>query len=158
MKGISYPDLFVGSVSPAFRLCYNCKQPGHESNACPQPRTSGTVTSRVQGAHGIRSKAMLPLPRNWTRAVGLSLSTPSPAGTKFSIPYFNRLAPNVRCWSWWLSWHPAASGIRCAEHGPRLFSGRRRWQSSNLLQMRWTEPFRARLSCKKCKMLCLWKI
>jgi len=24
------------------RLCYNCRQPGHESSACPQPRTVAT--------------------------------------------------------------------------------------------------------------------
>lgn len=22
------------------RLCYNCREPGHESTACPQPRTT----------------------------------------------------------------------------------------------------------------------
>ncbi|KAK2796850.1 hypothetical protein FQN50_009411 [Emmonsiellopsis sp. PD_5] len=28
--------------SSAERLCYNCKQPGHESNNCPKPRTTET--------------------------------------------------------------------------------------------------------------------
>jgi hypothetical protein len=33
----------VGHIAEACsseqRLCYNCRQPGHESNACPSPRT-----------------------------------------------------------------------------------------------------------------------
>ncbi|KAF3048953.1 hypothetical protein E8E11_005965 [Didymella keratinophila] len=28
--------------SSSERLCYNCKQPGHESNGCPHPRTTET--------------------------------------------------------------------------------------------------------------------
>ncbi|KAK9324091.1 putative cellular nucleic acid-binding protein [Lipomyces orientalis] len=33
---------FAEVCSSPERLCYNCKQPGHESNACPHPRTTET--------------------------------------------------------------------------------------------------------------------
>ena len=45
MKGTAALFFPLHLVSLHFRLCYNCKQPGHESNACPQPRTSGTLLS-----------------------------------------------------------------------------------------------------------------
>jgi len=42
----SFPFLSIVSVghiaencSSEQRLCYNCRQPGHESSACPSPRT-----------------------------------------------------------------------------------------------------------------------
>ncbi|CAG8474856.1 11502_t:CDS:2 [Cetraspora pellucida] len=31
---------FADSCPEPERLCYNCKQPGHEANQCPQPRTA----------------------------------------------------------------------------------------------------------------------
>ncbi|BFZ60623.1 hypothetical protein YB2330_001663 [Saitoella coloradoensis] len=31
---------FAEQCSQTERLCYNCKQPGHESNACPEPRST----------------------------------------------------------------------------------------------------------------------
>ncbi|KAJ4987579.1 zinc knuckle [Stagonosporopsis vannaccii] len=30
--------------SSSERLCYNCKQPGHESNGCPHPRTTESMS------------------------------------------------------------------------------------------------------------------
>ncbi|CAJ0762540.1 14021_t:CDS:2 [Entrophospora sp. SA101] len=33
---------FVDSCPESDRLCYNCKQPGHEANQCTQPRTVET--------------------------------------------------------------------------------------------------------------------
>ncbi|KAK9237753.1 zinc knuckle protein [Lipomyces kononenkoae] len=33
---------FAEVCSSPERLCYNCKQPGHESNVCPHPRTTET--------------------------------------------------------------------------------------------------------------------
>ena len=34
------------------RLCYNCRQPGHESAACPQPRTVATKQCYSCGGEG----------------------------------------------------------------------------------------------------------
>ncbi|KAH9046767.1 hypothetical protein EDB84DRAFT_1586754 [Lactarius hengduanensis] len=33
------------------RLCYNCRKPGHESSACPEPRTAECPTLRLQGSN-----------------------------------------------------------------------------------------------------------
>ncbi|KAG0002396.1 hypothetical protein BGZ79_003077 [Entomortierella chlamydospora] len=38
------------------RLCYNCKQPGHESNLCPMPRTTDSKQCYSCGGGGLSSK------------------------------------------------------------------------------------------------------
>jgi hypothetical protein len=47
----SPPDTVVNKTdglaevcSSSERLCYNCKQPGHESNGCPHPRTTESTS------------------------------------------------------------------------------------------------------------------
>jgi hypothetical protein len=46
------------SCSSEQRLCYNCRQPGHESSACPSPRTVAAKqcyscggVGHIQGSH-----------------------------------------------------------------------------------------------------------
>lgn len=76
--------------SSSERLCYNCKAPGHESNACPLPRTTESkLASSLQSpgvaTNRIISQAMLSLPGSWTRAERL----PNPETAR------------RRCCGWW---------------------------------------------------------
>jgi hypothetical protein len=43
----SSTDTFAEVCSSSERLCYNCKQPGHESNGCPHPRTTESTSSFI---------------------------------------------------------------------------------------------------------------
>ena len=42
---------FAENCAADEKLCYNCKQPGHQSNFCPQPRT--TQSKQCYNCHGI---------------------------------------------------------------------------------------------------------
>lgn len=70
-SGAQIPTSPVGHIaencSSEQRLCYNCRQPGHESSACPSPRTVASKQCYSCGGVG-HIQGMFPLPRSAHRA------------------------------------------------------------------------------------------
>ena len=108
------------------RLCYNCKKPGHESNACTLPRTSanqqcyqcqemGHVKADCPGAKTERET----LSSSWSHRQGVYQCTPR------------------KC-------RQFQEGF---EQKPK--------NCSHLLQMRRSKSLRQRLSGRSCKVLCM---
>lgn len=135
--------LSVGHIAEnctsAERLCYNCRQPGHESTACPSPRTVATKQCYSCGGVG-HIQAECP---------NLKLAGGGQKCYVSSRPRLTRSSPDRVFWNgpelwavrtycarvhWWCRWlcHAGASAWQGTEHVNA--------PSHQVLPMWWPEP------------------